>query len=236
MTTQTPPRLRGLTRGRAKAGGAGWVPELPQVNLLPNEIRAARGLKQLKVYLAGVVCLALIVVALGFGWSSLTASNAAEELERENQRTSDLLAEQRKYAEVPVVLGQLSKAYTAREIAMSTEVLWKDYLGALNAVSPEGVSIATMSVAAATPIEAPAGPAHILQLPSVGTITFTGAAPTLPDTVSWLDGLNSIHGFDDARITLTDSKGDGELHYEFTATVQVTADAYALRFDAEGAK
>ena len=236
MTSQTASRLRGKSLARGTRGGA-QVPELPQVNLLPNEIRAARGLKQLKVYLAGAVGVALIVVALGYVWSSFEASSAAKDLEAENQRTSDLLAQQRKYAEVPVVLGQLSNAYTARQIAMSTEVLWKDYLGAINAVAPEGVAIATMTVEAATPIVGPAAPAHVLQMPSVGKLTFTGSSPTLPDTVAWLDGLNSIYGFADARMSVTDTKGEGDaLYYEFTATVQMTSAAYAHRFDAEGAK
>ncbi|QTE31488.1 fimbrial assembly protein [Pengzhenrongella sicca] len=213
------------------------APAYPQVNLLPPEIRAARTLRGVKRNLAISLVLVLAVCATGFGLSAMTASTAAAELATARDDTARLTAEQQTYAEVPQVLSSLGTAKAARQLAMSTEVLWKGYLDAITAVLPTDVRIESYQVTGATAMEAAPVPADPLQGQSVGQITFTGSTPSQPDTAAWLDALDSIPGFADAWFTgatLTASES-GESSYAVSVTVQFTDAALANRFTAEGA-
>ena len=137
---------------------AAMAPLLPQVNLLPPEIRAARGLTRVKRWLALVVLLALLVAA-GLVLLAMMAQQSADaELAVQQQETERLMSEQARYTEVPVVLGALDRARTAREVGMSTEILWRPYLNAIAATAPEGVRIENLRYQGSTPMVLPAAP------------------------------------------------------------------------------
>src|SRR5665647_1688450 len=104
------------------------APLLPQVNLLPPEVKAARGLARLKKWLALVVLLALLVCAGIVLLAMLQQKDAEDDLGLQQAETERLMAEQARYAEVPAVLGALDRALAAREVGMSTEILWRPYL------------------------------------------------------------------------------------------------------------
>ena len=204
---------------------------LPQVNLLPPEVRAARGLKVIRRWLmVGLVVVALALA--GVYVLTLTARGAAEAERAEAQEdTVALQAEQERYAEVPLVLAALTEAELARLIGMSTEVEWSPYFDAITAVLPPGVSLETIAMSGATPVMLPAPPASPLMSPSVGQLQFTGRSLTVPDTAAWMNALESIPGFSDAWVTttqLTDEAGD--VFYSVTSTVQVDQQAYSGRF------
>lgn len=209
-------------------------PTVAQVNLLPPEVRAKRGLARTKRWLGATVVLALLLAGgvVALAW---TAQNAAdEELRLAEEDTQRLLAEQAKYGEVPAVLSELDAIKTSRTIAMSTEVLWPQYLAAIAATAPEGVSIKTLNVAGATPMLLPAPPVNPLQAPSVSTVTFSASALTVPDTGAWLDGLETIPGFADAWFSsATETEEEGLTLYSVGVTVQIDEQAYAQRFVTE---
>lgn len=208
------------------------APPLPQVNLLPPEVRAARTLSRVKGWLAVSVLVVLVVAGGGYAYAHLDQQDAQRALDDAQAETTRLLAEQATYAEVPQVLGTLATARSAQQLGMSTEVLWADYLAAIAAVVPEDFSIETIVTRGATPIELPEPPADALQAPSIGTITVTGRSVTVPDTSAWLRALEEIPGFADPYLTVTTrTEEDGEEFYETTTTVQVTDRALAGRFE-----
>lgn len=212
------------------------APALPQVNLLPPEVKAARGLARLKKWLALVVLLALVVCAGIVLLAMLQQKDAEDDLGLQQAETERLMAEQARYAEVPAVLGALDRALAAREVGMSTEILWRPYLQAIAATTPEGVRIENLRVQGATPILLPSAPTDALSAWSVNTITFTAQSLVLPDTETWLRALATVPGFANplfSQATLTET--DGVVHYNVSATVQVNEQAYALRFSAEAA-
>lgn len=214
---------------RAK-GGLG-TPALPQVNLLPPEVRSARSLGVVKRWLAVTVLLAVVVAGLGFGFATMQVGDAEGELEAQNAHTATLLDEQRQYSEVPVVLSRIDAIKAARQLGMSTEVLWQDYVDALVAVAPEDMTIESLTVSTASPMVAPALPANALAGSSVGQITFSGRVDVVPDTAAWIDALNSVPGLQDAWVSAVQISADGETpYYQVTSSVQVGADAYAERF------
>ncbi|KQR16195.1 PilN domain-containing protein [Cellulomonas sp. Leaf334] len=222
-----------LERPRSRShSGSALSGTLPQVNLLPPEVRAARGLRVTKRWL-----LISLVVTIGlcfgaFGLALIAGATAASELAEAQTETVRLETEAAKYAEVPRVLDALNQAQTARSLGMSTEVQWRVYFDALTAVLPAGVSLESIVSTGATPMVAPAPPTDPLQAPSVGQLAFTARTATLPDTSAWIDSLNSIPGFSDAWVSsVSVSEDDTGKFYTVQAAVQLTDATYAHRFD-----
>lgn len=216
-------------RQQATAG-----PGLPQVNLLPPEVQAKRGLVRVKRWLGAAVVLSVLLAA-GIVFRAGMAKDAAdEELRVAQAETERLLAEQLEYSEVPIVQRNLETIKTARSLGMSTEILWPDYLSAIAATAPAGISIDTIGVSGATPILLATPPINPLQAPSVATVTFSAQSLTLPDTAGWLDGLETVPGFADGWFsTATITEEEGVALYTVSATVQIDERAYAERFAAE---
>jgi Tfp pilus assembly protein PilN len=204
---------------------------LAQVNLLPPEVRAARGVKVVRrLLLLGLVLVAVVLVG-GYVLSLLELGAAQEELAAAEADTLRLQEDQRKYAEVPQVLLALDTAKSARMLGMSTEVEWKPYLDAITAVLPPDVSIDTVSMTMSTPMLAPSLPATPLQSQSLGQISFTGRTTTLPDTAAWVDALNSIPGLGDAWVSAATLSSDADLtFYSVTSTIQIRPQALSGRF------
>lgn len=208
------------------------TPTLPQVNLLPPEIAAARGLAKIKRWLALVVVVAVLAAAGIVYLSMIAEQEANEELAREEQRTLDLQAEQERYAEVPRMLGALDQVDTARRIAMSTEVLWRPYLEAIAATAPEGVRVENIQYRGATPMQLSPASSDVLATPAIGSISFTAQSATVPDAEAWLIGLESVPAFTNPWFSqAVVGEEQGVVFYTVHATVQVTAQALALRFE-----
>jgi Tfp pilus assembly protein PilN len=234
-TLERPAAKGGGRRDRGK--GALLAPALPQVNLLPPEVYAARTLSRVKRWLAFVVVLALLIAAGIVVLGMLTEQAAEDELATEQLRTETLLEEQKQYAEVPFVLSQLDNIRAARELGMSTEVLWRDYVAAIAATAPQGMSIDTVNILASSPMELPPAPMTPLDEEAVGTITFTARSLTVPDTAQWVEGLAAVPGLTNAWFSSATIAEEEELaYYSVSGTVQITTEARADRFvEAEAA-
>lgn len=217
----------------AKAVSVG-APALPQVNLLPPEVKAARGLAKVKQWLAVVVILSLVLSA-GLVFIAILEQEAADrELALVQERTAELEAEQQRYAEVPLVLAALDRARNAREVGMSTEIRWMPYYSAIAATAPPGVSIESIKVQSATPMVSAIGPTDALSALGISVITFSAQSSTVPDTEAWLRALEQVPGFSDpwfSQATLNEA-GD-VVAYNVAAAVIVVDDARLRRFSAE---
>jgi Tfp pilus assembly protein PilN len=233
MTTlQDRPKLALKPKGKA-AGATVLTGGLPQVNLLPPEVRAARGLQQTKRYLVIALAATLVVCVGVVGWSKVEKASADSEYQSAQDDTVRLQGEQKKYAEVPKVLGALGSTQIARQIGMSTDIDWQAYIGAITAVLPKDVSIDTLTVAGDTPMQAAKGGAEDpLQPQSVGTISFTGRTVTVPDTAAWIKALNSVPGFAGAWVSATQVAGDehGD-YYSVASSVQLLKTTYTHNYD-----
>ncbi|NMR20165.1 fimbrial assembly protein [Cellulomonas fimi] len=205
---------------------------LPQVNLLPPEVRAARALSGTKRRLALVLVVVFLLVAVAYAGALMQAGAAKGELTKAQEQTAELTAQQAQYAEVPVVLGRLDELESARELGFSTEIPWSPYVKAVLATMPEGVLLSNINVTSATPMLAPAAPLDPLQAPSVSRVDFMARSTTLVASGAWIDALNSIPGFADAWVSSVAVAEDETYgpHYEVTASVQVDESAYTNRF------
>ncbi|GIG35112.1 fimbrial assembly protein [Cellulomonas pakistanensis] len=221
-----------------KATPAAGVPQpapyiAPRVNLLPPEIYGARAMGRVKRVLALCLVLVVAVAAGGYALFSFALSTQEKALADADAETMRLTAAQQQYAEVPVVLNRLEQLEAARQQGMSTETLWREYLGYVFAAMPGGVKVASLTVDGATPMLAPAAPADPLQAESVSRLDMTAVSDTLPNIAQWQDQLDTIPGFDDVRVTAVTVGEDTDTatpRFEFSVSVQVTDEAYANRF------
>ena len=230
MTTRTTGTLDAPVIGPLDRSGLGALPR-PQVNLLPPEVRSRRALGRTKARLALSLIVVFLLLVLAFVYATFTRSQASGHLADQQAEIARLLSEQAKYAEVPQVKGEIAREQTARTLGTSTEVMWKDYVLAIQAVTPEGVSLVDLNTNMPTPIAAVTGAEDPLMDLSVGYISFTGRADTLPDVSAWISALDSIPGFGDATVTTAAFTDDqGTTAYTVSSTVQVNEVAFALRF------
>lgn len=203
----------------------------PQVDLMPPEVRLRRRLKRTKRVLVLVLVGVVGVSALGYAGSLVSANSASADLESVQQETARLTAEQSEYAEVPQVLGQITKVETARQLGTASEILWKPYLDAMRAVTPAGVSLDSLTVAGTDPLQQRPSGGSALAEPGIGSVQIVAKSLTVIDTSDWLDALNGIPGFGDAWFSNeTISEKDGVVFYQVDATVQINTTALANRF------
>ncbi len=211
--------------------GSSFVVGLPQVNLLPPEVKAARGLVNIKRWLGLSLVFVLALAVLAYGFSFLENQRTQGELADAQQENARLMQEQAEYAEVPQVLSELKRSESARTLGMGADVLWKPYIDAIAAVLPAGVSIDNFTVTQSTPFSAGQTVADPLIEPGLGSIVFTVRTSTLPDDAAWLDALNSIPGLGDATMTSAAlMQTEGEPYYGVTTSVQILESALSGRF------
>lgn len=208
-------------------------PARPQVNLLPPEIRSARTFSVVRRWLLISVALSVVVGAMAFFFARFEELDAAAELEQETAQTSRLLTEQQAYTDVTSVHGEVDSVRAARARAFATEIMWSEYLDAVVAVTPDAMTLTTVSYVGATPVTAHPDSVNPLVSTAIGTLSFTARSTTLPDTAAWTDALDRVPGLRDTWVsvaTLTDE--EGVVRYDVTATVQVDETALAHRYDA----
>ncbi|MBF0687598.1 MAG: fimbrial assembly protein [Cellulomonas sp.] len=208
---------------------------VPQVNLLPPDVAAAHGLRAVKRW--ALLALALVVLAVGlvYAMSSFELAQARSDLVTAQDQTARLTAEQAQYSEVPVVLGELTDVRSTRQLATSTEVLWKPYIEAIRAALPEGGELSGLQVSGATPVLLATGPADVLASQAMGQIILTATTPTVPNAADWTDALSAVGGLIDARVQTVTQEGGSEAGpggYTVTMTMQYDETALSGRFAA----
>ncbi len=222
-----------MTMQPAQVQGA---PNLPQVNLLPPHVRVKRKLAVIRVWLALALLLVVLVTILAAA-ATLWQKQSAESKLTDIQATNDsLVHEQSKYAAAPKALRALKARVTARNLAMSTQVLWSPYLGAVSASTPLQASIDSITVSQDTvwtgsqnqavgPLGTPG---------TVGLVSVTGRALTLYAVSDWQDALSKLRGIADVQFTTIQLSDDnGTIYYAVSATFTLTPDAFANQFVTE---
>lgn len=206
------------------------APLLPQVNLLPPEIRAGQKLRNLKPWLGIALLASVLVAGMLIVWSNYSLRSAQDDLAKTQDDNAALVAKQVKYAEVPKVLASLDTIRQARLYGMSVETMWRPYISAISATAPAGVSVESMAMTLIS-----ADTASVMAVPGitapVAQVTFEARSLTLPDTAAWIDGLDKVKGLSNAWFTSAAiSEENGVVHYVVSGSVDISVDALALRF------
>lgn len=200
-----------------------------RANLLPPEVGiAARG-KVVRRNAVAIIILAVVLVVAGYAGAMFLALGAQVQLDAANQRTQDLLNEQKEYTEVRSVKSLLETATAARIAATSTEIDWKDYFEQIQAILPADTIVTNVRADAATPLMAFSQPSVPLQGDRIGELTFTATSASLPDVEAWLHSLATLPGYVDAAPGSVSLQGDGT--YQVSITMHINKNVLLLRFD-----
>jgi hypothetical protein len=212
---------------RTKKTATAVVGGLPRVDLLPPEVRAERrsGVTVRRAWM-GVIGVAA-VVGIAIGGATLRSMEAQDELLVAQSETQQLLLEQGKYTEVRDTKTEITLLSTAQAVAGATEIAWPSYLAQIQATLPAGVTVSTIVIDQASPVEDYAQADAALQAARIGTVTFTASSESLPSLPQWLDGLTALPGYTDATPG-TVSLEDGV--YEATVTMHIDQSAFSNRF------
>lgn len=212
----------GAQKVATRVAGGSVIPTIARVNLLPKEITERRGLKSLQRILAVAVLAVVVLGAVLAFLSSMSLSNAQDSLTAEQQRTTTLLAEQRRYAAVTVVTDRLRLTNDALEYVSRSDVDWSLVLGMIASVTPEDVLIAEMKADTATPLVGSGDGNAALMPATIGAFELKGTAIDRPNVSMWASGLEALPGVSEARISVVEqSDADDKEFYAVTVTMQL---------------
>ncbi|RKS77760.1 Tfp pilus assembly protein PilN [Motilibacter peucedani] len=206
------------------------VATFPRVDLLPPEIQQAQAFRRAQGGMAAVLVAAVALVAAGYVTSSHGVSSAQEQLDAEQARSTALLAQQAKYAQVPKTYEARDTARQQLATAMGSEVRWSHLLSDLATTTPAHVWLTDVRVSQSVDVPAPTDASVI------GSITFAGQALSTDDVATWLDTLRATPGFTGELLSSTtagQTSAGGRPVYAFTTTVSVTAEMLSHRYDRE---
>lgn len=199
----------------------------PRVSLLPPEVQAARRSRVLRRALGITVVAVAVIMVGGMAAATWQAMQVQSALSAAQNRTTQLLSEQTRYVEVRQIQDEIDTTLAARWIGASTEIDWKTYLARVRATLPDSVSITSVTIDQASPVEPYLQAAVPLQGSRVATLTLTLNSPTLPPVPQWLTALTALPGSVDG--TPTSITRDDTGAYLVTFVLHLGEDAFSGR-------
>jgi hypothetical protein len=205
----------------------------PSADLLPPELRLyskARAVRRRLWW--GVAALGLVMI-LGTGAAALQAMQMQSNLAAEQNRTTALLVEQRKYGTVRSVQQEVSLVEAAQQVGTSTEIDWQKYLNEVQTTLPANVILTSVTIEAGSPLQSYAQASVPLQGARVATLSFAATSATLPEVPAWLNSLTGLPGYADASpgsVTRDDTTGA----YTVAITMHINEAAFTNRFATKG--
>jgi Tfp pilus assembly protein PilN len=167
---------------------------LPRVNLLPPEIGER---KRLQAVQAGVVA-AVVVSLVGVGYlytdSKHKVTTAKQQLATVTATNTALTAKLATFAPVKQLATQLAASEAMLTQAMSTEVLWSQFLADLSTTAPASTWLTQLTLSESVRPGSLANPAQapdvIGNLAAQGFAAPQGTASPWPSLADWLDSLD----------------------------------------------
>ena len=127
------------------------------------------------------------------------------------------------------IQSETASVEAAQKVGASTEIDWKDYLTKVQSTLPTGVTITSVSIDSATPLESYAQSTGTLQGPRIATLTFTATSPSIPSVPDWLDSLAGLRGYVDASPGSVE-KDSTTSTYKASITMHINQKAFDGRF------
>ena len=203
-----------------------------RVDLLPDEVRAQRRGRSVRVGAIVAAVIALVLSAGAYAGSSTLVASAQSNLQAEQAGAQQLLLEQQKYIEVSHVQSQLTAITAAQQIATSADIDWPGYLAELRGALPGSAQITAVTDDGVTPIAGFGQPTAPLSSAQIGTMVVTLSSPSLAEEANWVRSIDAIPGVVGAMptsATITDGQ------YVISITVALGRDAIHPRFPTKGA-
>lgn len=218
--TGTRERVTGASRRRAAQLGP-VVGQEPRVDLLPGEVhveRRERGLAR-RAWLGVVVAGAVVVFATGGALAHQITT--ASSLTAASGETTNLLAQQQRFAEVRQAEQDTQLLEAAQAVGGSTEIDWDATLAGVRDALPDGLAISGMTIASANVVEPFTQSTAALQRSRVATLTLTIKSTTIPSVPDLTSGLSALRGYQDSAISSISFDKDKS---EYTSVIDLQLD------------
>jgi hypothetical protein len=168
-------------------------------NLIPPELLQARRVRALQKLVGLLLVLLVIIGGAGYGYALYHSHQASQELSVEQNRTSQLLADQNRYRGVTEIQGNVEQVRGQLAKLMGMDVDTSALIGSLIKQLPSGTSVTqlALTIAEPTPTAANNIGASALDTSSqahIGTITVSGQAHQVSDVALFLNRLNALPG------------------------------------------
>ncbi|MCL2849796.1 MAG: hypothetical protein FWE61_07105 [Micrococcales bacterium] len=219
-------QLANKTKGKKAAPLVLPAVPVPQVNLLPPEVGAARKADSAKRWAIIAVVGAVALSAAGWFAAHLNESAARDRLADARAETNQLTREQARYAEVPMIMLHQDALRASRDAVFATDVDWPVYIAGALALLPEGTHLERIDGSVATSMSGEVPAVDGLSPPGIGQVKITGRTTTVPDAGAFVAAVNSIQGLSEARMEsvslVTDLDG---MFYRVVLTAQLNESA-----------
>jgi Tfp pilus assembly protein PilN len=205
-------------------------------NLIPPEVLQARRVRAIRKMVAYLLCALVLLAGIGYGYAFYRSQQAAETLAAEQSRTSQLLAQQKRYADVTLLQGTVAGVRTELSQLLESDVDMSALVNSVLKQLPPGATVSQLAVTMSPPAgqQAKVNPASgtasldTSGRPHIGLITVTGQAQRVPDVSTLVDRLGSLPGFLDPYPTSNTTNDKGAL---FTIQFTINDSLFSHRYD-----
>lgn len=214
-------------------------------NLLPPEVILARRIRVLRKLMTMVLIAVVVLGALGYGYAFWQAHRASATLGSEQNRGSQLTAQQNKYANVVRIEGDVANVKSQIATLLADDVDFSALIVQVIGKLPHGATISQMSVTLAAGSQQPAAASgtdsSILDTsghPHVGAITLTGQAGNLDQVAAFVSSLATVPGivgvFPTSQQGGATSQQGGGAAVQFNVALTLTDQVLSHRYTTTG--
>lgn len=204
---------------------------MPRIDLMPPEIGQQAALRKLQAGCVAAVLLSVAVVGGLYYQAHGSVGSAQTKLAAAQNQQSGVQSQVNTLTPVTAAYASVQQAQNLVAEALGGEVRWSTQLRDLSLSIPDNVWISNMTIARSAVTAAPAPGAGAGATPGIATITFTGAAISRDDVVTWLDTLGKEEGYLNAYYSTAQEAVLGmKALVNFTSTVTVTDAALSGRY------
>jgi hypothetical protein len=200
----------------------------PRVQLMPPSVRVQAKNRETRRMLVLLVVLAIVAVGGGMTWAFTRQLDAASALAAAQNRTSELLLEQTKYADAARVAGLVATTEEAQRMLTAGEVDWAAVMADLATYAPADVTFAGAILTAPAPWEPPLVPEGPLRAQRVATVVLTIASPSYANAATFVAAVRLNPTVADVTITASTAEGSG---YLTTVSITLNDKVLKTRFD-----
>ena len=205
-------------------------------NLIPPEVLQARRVRAVRKLVAYLLCVLVLLAGIGYGFAFYRSQQAAETLAAEQSRTSQLLIQQKRYADVTLLQTSVAGVRTELSQLLQSDVDVSALITSVLKQLPSGATVSQLAVTMSPPEGQQAkvnpasgtgsldtsGRAHI------GLMTVTGQALRVSDVSTLVDRLGALPGFLDPYPTSNTTNDKGTL---FTIQFTINDRLFSHRYD-----
>lgn len=218
-----------VRRSKDRASKQTVVRRLPQVSLLPAEVRGQGQTRRARGLMIAGVLAAVVVVAAGAVSAAGVAAEADARQADASDRLSSTAAQLAKFKDVQGLQQRVALGAAAVRVGGSTAIDWQRWIGLLEADMPAGYSVTSVQADSATPFTDYAQGESPLEKPRAATVQITAETASLDQLPVWLRQLKSVPGYADLTFAVSDS----DAGHSVQVTVHLTTAAYVTPLKGE---